>query len=93
MTPPPEIIPLLLHIVSVFAVSDVLRNLIDNHIGQSSLVISNMQNLNGRVIENFASPSRAEMGQAPVKLTISPSSTFNLNWENQILASETFYNC
>ena len=46
-----------------------------------------------RVIQNFASPSRAEMGQAPVKLTISPSSTFNLNWENKILASETFYNC
>ena len=31
-----------------------------------------------RVIQNFASPSRAEMGQAPVKLTISPSNTFNL---------------
>ena len=46
-----------------------------------------------RVIQNFASPSRAEMGQTPVKLTISPSNTFNLNWENQILDSETFYNC
>ena len=30
-----------------------------------------------RVIQNFASPSRAVMGQAAVKLTISPSNTFN----------------
>ena len=42
-----------------------------------------------RVIQNFASPSRAEMGQAPVKLTISPFNIFNLKWENQILASKT----
>ena len=31
--------------------------------------------LNYRVIQNFASSSRAEMGKAPVKLTISPSNT------------------
>ena len=36
----------------------------------------------------YASPSRVEMGQAPVKLTKSPSNTFNLKWENQILDSE-----
>ena len=46
-----------------------------------------------RVIQNFASPSRAENRQASAQLTISPSNTFNLNWENQILDSETFYNC
>ena len=32
-----------------------------------------------RVIQNFASPSRAENRQASAKLTISPSNTFNLN--------------
>lgn len=37
-----------------------------------------------RVIQNFA-----EMGQAPVKLNISPSNTINLKWENQILAYES----
>ena len=46
-----------------------------------------------RVIQNFASPSRAVMGQAPVNLTISPSNTSNSKWENQILASVTFFNC
>ena len=46
-----------------------------------------------RVIQNFASPSRAENRQASEKLTISPSNTFNLKWENQILDSETFWNC
>ena len=46
-----------------------------------------------RVIQNFASPSRAVMGQAPVNLTISPSNTSNSKWENQILDSETFYIC
>ena len=45
------------------------------------------------MIQNFASPSRAENRQASAKLTISPSNAFNLNWENQILDSETFYNC
>ena len=35
----------------------------------------------------------AENRQASAKLTISPSNTFNWKWENQILASETFYNC
>ena len=46
-----------------------------------------------RVIQNFASPSRVEIRQASAKLTISPSNTFNLKWENQILDSETYYNC
>ena len=49
-----------------------------------------MRQRNYRVIQNFASPSRAEMGQAPVKLT-KTSNIFNLKWENQLLASETFY--
>ena len=42
---------------------------------------------------NFASPSRAENRQAKVKLTESPIKTFNSKWENQILVSETFYEC
>ena len=46
-----------------------------------------------RVIQNFASPSRAEKRQVSAKMTISSSNTFNLKWENQILDSETFYNC
>ena len=46
-----------------------------------------------RVIQNFASPSRAKNMQASAQLTISPSNTFNLNWKNQILDSETFCNC
>ena len=46
-----------------------------------------------RVIQNFASPSRTENRHASLKLTISPSNTFNLKWENQILDSETLYNC
>ena len=56
------------------------------------------QKKQGKIIQGFSKlvpppPSRAENKQTPVKLIISPSNTFNLKWENQILASETFYNC
>ena len=45
-----------------------------------------------RVIQNFASPSRAENKQASAKLTISSSNIFNSKWENQILDSATAAN-
>ena len=43
-----------------------------------------------RVFKIFAPPSRAQSRKASVKLTISPSNTFNLKWGRKKLAPETF---
>ena len=41
-------------------------------------------------VQNLCPPSRAKSRKASVKLTISPSNTFNSKWGRQKLAPETF---
>ena len=63
-----------------FLVSNVTNVLKTNTICPSGVLVSKIYNIH--------LPSLTEFRQASVKLTISPSNTFNLKWENQILASD-----